>query len=214
MAAAMTFHALLLFGFRRPQSRPKIVSPDPIATKVPPVIVDILEPDDMHPASAALPAKGSPDAGRPVTDEPPFRPAPDDFPQAPSIAPFVPIVNRDRIAPGIVGALDGSEEIAGLSGSGPIDFSRLDHAPRIRAQIPPAYPARARSEGRTGEVLVAFVVDEEGRVHDPHVIRSSDAIFEEATLRAISQWRFEPGKVNGRPVRFRMAVPMRFVLDS
>ena len=57
-----------------------------------------------------------------------------------------------------------------------------------------------------------YVVDEAGHVLDPHVVRSSEPIFEAPTLRAVAKWRFEPGQVHGRPVRFRMAVPVAFAV--
>jgi protein TonB len=76
--------------------------------------------------------------------------------------------------------------------------------------VAPIFPHEARSSGMNGEVLVEFVVDESGRVHDPRVVRASSPIFEPATLQAVAKWRFEPGKSHGRVVRFRMAVPVIF----
>ena len=64
-----------------------------------------------------------------------------------------------------------------------------------------------------GQVYVIFVVDEQGRVQNPKVQRSSDPIFERAALTAVRQWKFEPGKREGRPVRFRMRVPLTFPRD-
>lgn len=105
-------------------------------------------------------------------------------------------------------------------GEGGIDLGNivtraaLDHQPRARVQVAPTYPFEARHEGRTGEVEVAFVVDEAGRVLDPQVTSSTDPVFNEAALKAVSKWRFEPGTVHGRVVRFRMAVPVRFNLTQ
>ncbi|MEO5961553.1 MAG: energy transducer TonB, partial [Opitutaceae bacterium] len=65
-----------------------------------------------------------------------------------------------------------------------------------------------------GEVLVNFMVDEAGRVSEARVVRSSDSVFEEPTLRAVSKWRFEPGRVHGDLVRFRMSVPVVFSLKE
>jgi protein TonB len=90
----------------------------------------------------------------------------------------------------------------------------LDNPPRTRAQISPIYPSEARRSGMTGRVVVEFIVDEEGHVHDPRVMSSSDRVFEEPTLRAISRWRFEPGRKDGRVVRFRMAIPIEFNLNE
>ena len=90
----------------------------------------------------------------------------------------------------------------------------LDGAPRARVQGSPAYPPEARQAGLTGEVVVEFTVDESGAVLDPRTVRSTSRVFDDPALRAVARWRFEPGLRNGRPVRFRMAVPIVFKLDE
>jgi periplasmic protein TonB len=105
-------------------------------------------------------------------------------------------------------------------GSGPATLPRairadlLDRRPNARVQVAPNYPASARAEGRTGEVMVEFIVDESGRVQEPHVMRSSDPVFDAAAVTAVGKWRFEPGTLNSRVVRFRMIVPIVFHLDG
>ena len=103
--------------------------------------------------------------------------------------------------------------VGGVS-AGPVRSDLLDNAPRTRTQIAPVYPYEAKVNGRPGEVVVEFIVDESGRVLEPRVVRSTDPIFEAATVRAVSKWRFEPGRRDGRVVRFRMAVPVAFALNS
>jgi protein TonB len=97
---------------------------------------------------------------------------------------------------------------------GPVMPVELDNAPRTRFQAAPHYPLGAKTAGLTGEVLVEFIVDENGHVIDPHVRRSTDRVFEESTLRAVAKWQFEPGRRAGRIVRFRMAVPVVFNLND
>ena len=55
-----------------------------------------------------------------------------------------------------------------------------------------------------------FVVDQDGRVDSPRVQKSTNPEFDRAALKAVKQWKFEPGKRNGEPVRFRMRVPITF----
>jgi protein TonB len=90
----------------------------------------------------------------------------------------------------------------------------LDGVPRVRSQTAPTYPFEAKSRGLSGEVLVEFSVDENGAAFDLRVVRSSDRIFEEAALRAVARWKFEPGRRDGRIVRFKMSVPIVFRLDE
>jgi protein TonB len=90
----------------------------------------------------------------------------------------------------------------------------LDKSPSTRFQATPIYPHAAKAQGLNGEVIVEFMVDESGRVHDPHVVSSSDRVFEENALRAVAKWVFEPGKRNNHVVRFRMSVPIIFKLND
>ena len=85
----------------------------------------------------------------------------------------------------------------------------LDQRPRVVHQPSPTMNAQVRRKA-PGTVTVIFIVDEEGRVQSPQVQKSDDRIFERPALAAIKQWRFEPGKRNGEPVRFRMRVPITF----
>jgi protein TonB len=59
-------------------------------------------------------------------------------------------------------------------------------------------------------VYIVFIVDQRGRVENPMVQSSTDSSFDAPALAAVRQWRFEPGKRNGEPVRFRMRVPITF----
>jgi protein TonB len=99
-------------------------------------------------------------------------------------------------------------------GPGVFNILSLDDAPRARAQPPPVYPNEAKREGLRGDVTVEFVVDVNGRVISQHVVDSSNRIFDEAALRAVAKWRFEPGHVQGRLVQFRMIVPIKFSLTE
>jgi protein TonB len=100
------------------------------------------------------------------------------------------------------------------NGPGPIGVDQLDNVPQAHVRQPPSYPYQAKVDGLSGEVVVEFIVDYNGRVMNPHVVSSTNPVFEESTLRAISQWRFEPGRRNGTIVRFRMRMPVEFHLDS
>lgn len=81
-----------------------------------------------------------------------------------------------------------------------IDTVNLDRKPTPRAQIPPQYPFELRSAGVEGEVLVEFIVDTEGNVRNPTVVRSTQREFEPAALQAIAKWKFRPGRKGGQVV--------------
>ena len=85
----------------------------------------------------------------------------------------------------------------------------LDQKPRVIYQPGPTLDAAARRK-TPGTVYVIFVVDQRGRVENPMIQKSTDPVFEKPALAAVKQWKFEPGKRNGQPVRFRMRVPITF----
>lgn len=214
-ATAMAFHAILFFGLngRPPVPRPDVVQV-PVIELQPPPINDPEEtpPEELIVDNEAKVKKGS-DEFRPGLDEPPVRPDPSHLEIAvPPVNPRVRIDSK-TIPSGMFGDPNGHEDGDSLK-PGVLDISKLDNVPRARVQIGPVYPAEARMRGLDGEVLVAFTVDEEGRVINPRVMRSTDAIFDEPARKAVAKWRFEPGRRQGRVVRFSMAVPILFRVST
>ncbi|MEZ6194613.1 MAG: energy transducer TonB [Planctomycetota bacterium] len=88
-------------------------------------------------------------------------------------------------------------------------LAELDQKPRAVYQPSPSVePALKKKAPAT--VYVLFIVNESGKVEKPKAKRSSDPAFESAAVSAVKKWKFEPGKRNGKPVRFRMLVPITF----
>ncbi len=85
--------------------------------------------------------------------------------------------------------------------------------PRVKSQARPVYPIAMRMNGMNGEVLVDFVVDQEGRVRNAFAARSLNPSFDDAAIDAVKKWRFEPGRIGERPVRTHMQVPVIFTLN-
>ena len=104
---------------------------------------------------------------------------------------------------------------AGASGDseGGVDalfsLSDLDQKPRAIYQHGPSLTPALRKKA-PGTVNIIFIVDQRGRVESPMVQSSTLPDFEAPALAAVKQWRFEPGKRNGEPVKFRMRVPITF----
>jgi len=85
----------------------------------------------------------------------------------------------------------------------------LDQKPRVIYQPSPILTASVRRKA-PGTVYILFMVDEQGRVREPRVHKSTDPVFEKPAMDAIKKWRFEPGKRKGKPVQFKMRVPITF----
>jgi len=211
---AAAFHGALLFGFTKnprppptPDEKPQLV-PFVISQRDedPPVLVeaDRSDPQPKRAPDAPQPPRG---AEPPVIDlgTRPTMPLP-------SFEPVAGLKDMKQI-PEISAGTPGSDGDSPWK-NGVIPSTLLDGSPRTRLQATPAYPFEAKRGGMSGEVVVEFLVDERGHVLEPRVVSSTHRIFEEATLRAVAKWQFEPGRRNGRIVRFRMAAPVVFNLND
>jgi protein TonB len=85
----------------------------------------------------------------------------------------------------------------------------LDQKPRVMFQPSPVLTPEIRKKA-PGSVSIVFVVDQQGKVENPVVQHSTDPAFEKPALAAVKQWKFEAGRRDGQPVRFRMRVPITF----
>ena len=145
-------------------------------------------------------------------------------PPPPKLAEDTPPLDLSQLElalnPGTGGGVGGDFEVrlpvGGGSGQGDgadvdqlFSMSDLDQKPRVIYQPSPQTSSQLQKLA-PGTVTIVFVVDQRGRVENPLVQSSSNPAFEAPALAAVKQWKFEPGKRNGEPVRFRMRVPITF----
>ena len=73
------------------------------------------------------------------------------------------------------------------------------------------YPAAALDRQLSGKVHVAFTVDPQGHLHDPHVVRGLGSGLDEEALRLvrIMPW-WNPGLIHGQPVWVSITMPIVF----
>lgn len=101
--------------------------------------------------------------------------------------------------------------------SRPVDafaMNQLDQRPKMNRAVPPAYPAAMAKAGISGDVTVELVIDATGNVAQARVLGSSRPEFEAAALKAVTQWKFDPGQKNGRMVNTRVTQKIEFNLDQ
>jgi TonB family protein len=73
------------------------------------------------------------------------------------------------------------------------------------------YPEQAKSQGIEGEVMVQFLVNQQGKVEQEKVVRSTYEGFNEAALKVIREMPdWTPGKQRGKAVRVQYVVPIKF----
>lgn len=76
------------------------------------------------------------------------------------------------------------------------------------------YPKQAQEKGLQGRVVVQFVVDENGSVVDPKVVRSVDEQLDAEALRVVRQMpKWKAGRQNGESVRVKYNIPVSFRLQ-
>ena len=78
----------------------------------------------------------------------------------------------------------------------------------------PRYPRRARKKGLEGTVVLKVLVDENGKVKDLQLLRSSGhVLLDKAAEASVKKWLFAPGAINGAPAQMWVKVPIRFELN-
>ena len=77
------------------------------------------------------------------------------------------------------------------------------------------YPAEAEKAGIQGRVIATFVVEKDGSISQPTVVKSVDPQLDAEAIRVISAMpNWIPGKQNGKVVRVKYTVPLSFHLDG
>jgi TonB family protein len=76
----------------------------------------------------------------------------------------------------------------------------------------PVYPRELSARRIAGQVLVAFVVDVDGRadMNTFRTVESTNRGFTESVRNVLSEYKFRPATIAGRPVRMRVTLPFRF----
>jgi protein TonB len=101
----------------------------------------------------------------------------------------------------------------GRQGGGMSGIDR-DVIPVVR--VPPEYPPRAQSANIEGWVQIQFAVTPTGTVRDPVVVAAEPkGVFDEAALKAIARWRYNPRVDGGVAVeRVGLQTVIRFELQK
>ncbi len=76
------------------------------------------------------------------------------------------------------------------------------------------YPAVCRENGISGKVTVRFIVEKDGQVTQPEVLRSAHPSLDAEALRVVKQMpKWKPGKQRGHAVRSYFTLPIKFALE-
>lgn len=73
-------------------------------------------------------------------------------------------------------------------------------APKPLHRENPKYTQEARSAAIEGEVLLSVIIEADGSVSEPKVIRGLNPGLDRHAMEAVRQWRFDPSRKDGSPV--------------
>lgn len=76
------------------------------------------------------------------------------------------------------------------------------------------YPPVAQENGIQGRVIIQFVVEKDGSVANPQVVKGVDPSLDKEALRVVKAMpKWNPGKQRGKAVRVKYTVPVTFRLQ-
>jgi protein TonB len=84
--------------------------------------------------------------------------------------------------------------------------------PLLIERVEPEYPEIDRKIHKEGIVILEAIITSDGTVDEVKVLKSADAVLDEAAKRAVMQWRYRPATLNGRAVRVYLTVTVSFRL--
>lgn len=98
------------------------------------------------------------------------------------------------------------------------DRIELDKMPVMipKSYIQPVYPEQERKDGIQGMVMLMVGIKKDGSVGAVKPVQEVDGhpAFTESAMKAVAQWRFEPGEKDGKAVDCEVHIPIKFALDS
>jgi serine/threonine-protein kinase len=85
-----------------------------------------------------------------------------------------------------------------------VNLDQVDEKPKHLSGAYPTRPEIAQKMRMTGQVVVEMVVTEAGHTTDLQVTQSATPLLDDAVLKALRNWRFEPAREKGVKVRTRV----------
>ena len=90
----------------------------------------------------------------------------------------------------------------------------LTRAPMLLAKCAPRYTDAARHAKLEGRVILYVQVYPDGRAHNIKIQRGLGLGLDAAAVNAVKEWRFSPGRKNGKPSIFPATIEVMFRLGD
>jgi TonB family protein len=98
------------------------------------------------------------------------------------------------------------------TGDGSFRMGKGMTAPRVIYQTDPEFSEEARKAKYQGNCLLGLVVDANGHPTKIRVLSALGMGLDEKAIESVKNWKFEPGKKDGRDVAVEIAVEVDFHL--
>jgi TonB family protein len=85
--------------------------------------------------------------------------------------------------------------------------------PQLVRRVQPEYSPEATAKKLDGSVVLDAVILEDGSVRVVRIVSGLGSGLDENAVEAIEQWKFTPATKDGKPVRIRTDVGVRFSHD-
>ncbi len=73
------------------------------------------------------------------------------------------------------------------------------------------YPELAKRAGITGKVIIDFVIEIDGKISDIKVVKGIGYGCDDEAVRVVKLMpKWIPAKINGKPIRFKLTLPIVF----
>jgi TonB family protein len=125
---------------------------------------------------------------------------------APMAAPAIPMPTGGAAPPTDIPVSSSTPQLAAQRSTG-VTQGVLIH------RVSPRYPSAARSYALSGEVVLKGRVTKEGNVDQLKAV-SGNPLLSSAAIEAVSQWKYEPYKVNGSPIDMDTTFRIQFALPK
>lgn len=132
-----------------------------------------------------------------------------------------PVANPPFIAPGAVE--NQAPRVAAPVAEAPVQLATVskarasepDYVARYLHNPPPSYPWQARRMGVEGRVVLHVEILPNGNTGRIDIRQSSGhELLDQAAIRAVGAWRFDPARVAGEPITAWADVPISFRLTE
>jgi TonB family protein len=104
----------------------------------------------------------------------------------------------------------GNAQVAPMHSCKPHEDGACATPPKITRHVEPEYSEHGRKKKINGTVVVTFTVLPDGTTADIVVTRSLEKSLDKQAIKAVRQWRFEPGTYQDQPVAVSISAEAAF----